>query len=143
MIGTRMRIDASLLPVEAPLPDHLEESLRALAEGAFDSMPVTWIDALVVSLRRARQIVQARFNDHLNSLLAQYGLHVTLVSDPDTQCAVAYGDDYGMTEALDEALQIRDWFLPAALHTWVPPVEAAVALPSAINESLGVVPAPR
>ena len=63
-------------------------------------------------------LVTAQFNEHLNSLLAQYGLHVTLVSDPADQVAVRYNGDYTMTDALQQALDMREWFLPAARHTW-------------------------
>lgn len=76
------------------------------------------MDRLVSEMDRAQLVITARFNEHLNALLAQYGLHVTQVADPADQCAVRYGADYEMSDALDEALAMREWFLPAARHTW-------------------------
>lgn len=113
-----VRIDACLAPVRAPLPPDLIQARRDFASGAFDHLAPSALDALRVEIERAELVHTAQFNEHLNSLLTQYGLHVELVSDPAEQRAVKYGLDYGMSEALGEALAMRDWFLPAARHTW-------------------------
>jgi hypothetical protein len=113
-----VRIDACLAPVAAPVPAELTALREDFASGVYDHLNSADLTELCISIGRETLLVTARFNEHLNSLLAQYGLHVTQVSDPADQNAVRYGVDYGMTDALDEALAMRDWFLPAARHTW-------------------------
>jgi hypothetical protein len=119
LTAQHVRIDACLAPVPAPLPLDLIAKRRDLLEGAYDHLSSRDLDALCRGLERSALVITAQFNDHLNSLLAQYGLHVTQVSDPADQVAVSYGGDYTMTDALQQALDMRDWFLPAARHTWV------------------------
>ena len=118
LTAQHVRIDARLAPVPAPLPRVLTEARAGFEAGASDHLGPKALDRMVAELDRAQLVITAQFNEHLNSLLAQYGLHVTLVSDPADQSAVKYGLDYGMSDALDEALAMREWFLPAARHTW-------------------------
>jgi hypothetical protein len=123
LTAQHVRIDAQLAPVAAPMPAALTALRWDFTSGNFDHMTSKELDAVSREIDRETLLVTARFNDHLNSLLAQYGLHVVQVSDPADQCAVAYGVDYNMSEALEQALAMRDWFLPAARHTWVPVLE--------------------
>lgn len=120
LTAQHVRIDARLAPVAAPLPRALTSGREAFASGHYDHLPPRFMDRIRMEMDRAQLVLTGQFNEHLNSLLAQYGLHVTLVSDPADQSAVKYGVDYGMSDALDEALAMREWFLPAARHTWTP-----------------------
>lgn len=113
-----VRIDACLAPVPAPLPRTLTDARAEFLAGGYDHMPPRMLDRLITEMDRAQLVITAQFNEHLNSLLAQYGLHVTLVADPADQVAIRYGGDYTMTDALQAALDMREWFLPAARHTW-------------------------
>jgi len=133
----QVRIDAYLHPVAPPLAESVVAFESLLAEGLYDDMNTQVLEGLLHSVARSRQLEEARFNVTLNRVLMSYGLYVTNVARDLPQSALSYGSGYTMVDALDEALAMRSWFLPAVESLYKPDDEIEASLRDLLSESGG------
>ena len=133
----QVRIDAYLHPVAPPLAKSVVAFESLLAEGLYDDMNTQVLEGLLHSVARSRQLEEARFNVTLNRVLMSYGLYVTNVARDLPQSALSYGSGYTMVDALDEALAMRSWFLPAVESLYKPDDEIEASLRDLLSESGG------
>ena len=132
-----VRIDAYLHPVAPPLAESVVAFEALLAEGLYDDMNTSQLEGLLRSVARSKQLEEARFNVTLNRVLMSYGLYVTNVAKDLPQSALAYGSGYTMDDALDEAVAMRSWFLPAVESLYHPDEEVEASLRDLLHESGG------
>ena len=105
-----VRIDAMLVPHE-PTPHPMIERLRSdLSNGMLDG---PGLEFAVRDIIRAEVVHTAEFNTALNQVLRAYGVFVTPVHDHGSEMALSYGAGYSMSPALQQAKEMRQWFVPA------------------------------
>ena len=118
-VDTRsVRIDAYLQPVPPPWPESVVIFESLLAEGFFDDLHTVDFEKLLTQVDRGKKLVEASFNVTLNRVLKSYGLYVTNVARGGDEQALAYGSGYDMSSCLEQAREMRDWFLPAVISLY-------------------------
>jgi hypothetical protein len=130
-----VRIDAYLHPVEPPWPKSVVAFESLLSEGLYDDLDTRTLEGLLSSAARSKKLEEGRFNVTLNRVLMSYGLYVTNVALDLPQSALAYGSGYSMVDALDEALAMRSWFLPAVKSLYRPDEDVEASLRDLISSA--------
>ena len=110
----RVRIDASLHPSSPIGLSPIAEYRDRFASGEFDHLGPPVFDRLSSVITRATLLDLGVFNQELNMLLRQYGVWVTNIPSDSPEYALGYDSDHRTSNALPQALELRDWFLPAA-----------------------------
>lgn len=120
MDANKVRIDASLHPVDSPALGPVEEFFSLLSDGFYDDAHPVDLDRWITIVQRSKLLENGRFNGALNKVLKSYGLYVVTVGSSVPEHALAYGSDYSMEPALEQALAMRAWFLPAMCSLYKP-----------------------
>ena len=115
---TRVRIDATLRPLDPPYSPVLEEVVSDISSGVFDHLSPRRLEDLLSMVTRTNDLLVAEFNDHLNRMLVSYGMHVIPTTPDGDEVAVAMVGNHASPGALASAHDLRDMLYPAALATY-------------------------